>query len=119
MKSCRRKVVQKVIFLNTLGGNAKILETMKKLRVSSVYVLCGKEHDFRSRLLHKGCDAVDQSRPMFEARVTLTIKGYQAGQALRRKHGPTNLTTSGRVDLSFAASSAPLECTCANTSKIR
>ena len=67
MESCRRKVVQKVIFLNTLGGNAEILETMKKLLVSSIRVLHGEEHDFGSRLLHNGCDAEDQSRPMFEA----------------------------------------------------
>ena len=67
MESCRRKIMQKVIFLNTFRGNAEILETMKKLLVSSIYVLRGEEHDFGSRLLHNGCDAVDQSRPMFEA----------------------------------------------------
>lgn len=66
MESCRGKVVQKVIFLNTFRGNTEILETMKKLLVSSIHVLCGEEHNFGSRLLHNGCDAVDQSRPMFE-----------------------------------------------------
>lgn len=59
--------MQKIIFMNTLGGNAEILEAMKKLRVSSIHALRGKGHGFRSRFLHDGCDAIDQFRPMFEA----------------------------------------------------
>jgi hypothetical protein len=59
--------MQKIVFMNTLGGNTEILEAMKKLQVSSIHALRGKGHDFGSRFLHNGCDAINQFRPMFEA----------------------------------------------------
>lgn len=67
MESCGCEIVQKIGFMKTLGGDTEILKTMKKLQVFSTHVRRGMKHDFRSGLLHNGCDTVDQFRPMFEA----------------------------------------------------